>query len=99
MKSILRIINNNHHHHFSFLIFFCFFSFIRFLFVAGKPLVHVPKLRFSSKYSGQLRSPLKLKFSGAPLIFPFDKRIVVLIGLLGGKVARIDDLEPLAECL
>ena len=67
--------------------------------LAGIPLVRVPKPRFSSKYSGQLRSPHKLKFPGTPLILSFYERIVVLIGLLGGKVARIDDLEPLAECL
>ena len=36
------------------------------LFFAGKLLVYVPKLRFSSKYSEQLRSPQKLKFSGTP---------------------------------
>ena len=30
-------------------------------------LEHVPKLRFSSKYSEQSRSPQKLKFSGAPI--------------------------------
>ena len=35
-------------------------------FVAGIPLVHVPKLCFSRKYSGSLRSPQKLKFPGAP---------------------------------
>ena len=29
----------------------------RAIFVAGKPLVHVPKLRSGSKYSGQLRFP------------------------------------------
>ena len=34
--------------------------------VAGKPLVRVPKLRFSRKYSGQLRSPQELKFPGTP---------------------------------
>ncbi len=28
-------------------------------FLAGKPLVHVPKLRSGRKYSGQLRSPQK----------------------------------------
>ena len=34
---------------------------------AGPILVHVPKLRFSSKYSDGRRSPQKLKFPGAPL--------------------------------
>ena len=34
--------------------------------VAGKPLIHVPKLCFSRKYSGLLRSPQKLKFPGTP---------------------------------
>lgn len=34
--------------------------------LAGIPLVRVPKPRFSSKYSGQLRSPQELKIIGAP---------------------------------
>ena len=38
------------------------------LLFAGKLLVYVPKLRFSSKYSEQLRSPQKLKISGDPII-------------------------------
>ena len=41
-------------------------DFRLYFFVAGKLLVYVPKLRFSSKYSEQLRSPQKLKFSGTP---------------------------------
>ena len=48
---------------------------------AGKLLVYVPKLRFSSKYSEQLRSPQKLKFSGTPLLSPSTD---VLFGRLGG---------------
>jgi len=36
------------------------------LFFAGKFLVYVPKLRSGSKYSEQLRSPHKLKFTGTP---------------------------------
>ena len=34
--------------------------------LAGIPLVRVPKPRFSSKYSGQLRSPQELKIIGGP---------------------------------
>ena len=40
------------------------------LLFAGKLLVYVPKLRFSSKYSEQLRSPQGLKSSGTPLFPP-----------------------------
>lgn len=35
-------------------------------YLAGIPLVHVPKPRFSSKYSGLLRSPQELKIIGGP---------------------------------
>ena len=51
------------------------------LLFAGKLLVYVPKLRFSSKYSEQLRSPQKLKFSGTPLLPPST---YVLFGRFGG---------------
>jgi len=51
------------------------------LLFAGKLLVYVPKLRFSSKYSEQLRSPQKLKFSGPPLLPPST---CVLFGRFGG---------------
>ena len=34
------------------------------LFVAGKPLVHVPKLCSGSKYSGLLRSPHRKRYAG-----------------------------------
>jgi hypothetical protein len=32
--------------------------------VAGKPLVHVPKLRSGGKYSGQLRFPHRKRYAG-----------------------------------
>ena len=51
------------------------------LLFAGKLLVYVPKLCFSSKYSEQLRSPQKLKFSGTPLLPPST---YVLFGRFGG---------------
>ena len=37
-------------------------------FFAGSLLVRVPKLRFSSKYSKDLRSPQELKIVGGPEI-------------------------------
>ena len=72
MGVFLRIINCWHvPHSESFLYRANFFVFLqkkeaRRPLVAGLPLVHVPKPRSGSKYSGQLRSPHKLKFAGTP---------------------------------
>ena len=44
-------------------------------FLAGKLLVRVPKLRFSRKYSKQLRSPQKLQIFGGPNTFWSEKSV------------------------